>query len=216
MKPHHMQKRISWAREKVTWNICDWNGVVWSDEKRFNLDGPDGFAYYWHDLRREERLFSKRQNGGGSLMVWGAFAGRKKCELAVLNGKQNALIYKQTSEDYLLPFADQELGEIWVFQQNGASIHRAYAVQEWFNEEHIVVMDWPAKSPDLSPIENLWAILARKVYQNQRQFRDVDKLQKCVMDSWDAIDEDVLENLIKSMQKRCIEVLSRKGAKTKY
>ena len=37
--------------------------------KKFNLDGPDGLAYYWHDLRMEELTFSRRQQGGGSVMV---------------------------------------------------------------------------------------------------------------------------------------------------
>ena len=44
--------------------------VIFTDEKKFNLDGPDGFKYYWHDLRPEPEWFSKRAFGGGSLMVW--------------------------------------------------------------------------------------------------------------------------------------------------
>ncbi len=46
----------------------DWTNVVYSDEKKFNLDGPDGYAYYWHDIRKEEKIFSARVQGGGS--VW--------------------------------------------------------------------------------------------------------------------------------------------------
>ena len=47
----------------------DWTKVVFSDEKKFNLDGPDGCAYYWLDLRKEEKLFRKRVEGGGFLML---------------------------------------------------------------------------------------------------------------------------------------------------
>ncbi len=46
--------------------------MVFSDEKKFNLDGPDGFSMYWHDLRKEEKYFSTCQNGGRGLMLWGA------------------------------------------------------------------------------------------------------------------------------------------------
>ena len=42
-------------------------------KKKFNLDGPYGYRYYWHDLRKEKQYFSKRHFGGGSLMIWGAY-----------------------------------------------------------------------------------------------------------------------------------------------
>jgi len=41
-----------------------------SDEKKLNLDGPDGFKFYWHDLWEEPKIFSKRQFGDGSVMIW--------------------------------------------------------------------------------------------------------------------------------------------------
>jgi len=44
---------------------------IFTDEKNFNLDGPDGFNYYWHDIRSDEQICSTRQNGGQSLMLWG-------------------------------------------------------------------------------------------------------------------------------------------------
>ena len=59
-------------------------------EKKFNLDGPDGSPYYWHNLRKEKQLFSKRLFGGGSVMVWGAFS---VSDLVVMEGKQNYARY---------------------------------------------------------------------------------------------------------------------------
>ena len=95
-------------------------------------------------------------------MVWRAFAGgkMKTCDVA---GRQSAWEYKQTLESLLVPFADQDRGLSSVFQQYGASIHRAHVVTDWFNEEDMVVLGWPFKSPVLKPIQDLWEILARKV-----------------------------------------------------
>ena len=68
MESHHMTARLDWARNHMSWT-SEWHKVVFSDEKKFNLDGPDGYKYYWHDLRREPQWVSKRVAGGGSVMV---------------------------------------------------------------------------------------------------------------------------------------------------
>lgn len=65
MRERHETFRLSWATEKMTWTQKKWDKVVWSDEKKFNLDGPDGYAYKWHDLCKEKQWYSKRRNGRG-------------------------------------------------------------------------------------------------------------------------------------------------------
>ena len=61
--------------------------VVFSNDKKFNLDGPDGSLGYWHDVRKEKQLFSKILFGGRSVMVWGAFSVSRKVDLEVMEGK---------------------------------------------------------------------------------------------------------------------------------
>ena len=56
----HELDRLEWSRAFVSFGEY-WESVNFSDEKKFNLDGPDGLQYYWHDLRHEEKVFSKRQ-----------------------------------------------------------------------------------------------------------------------------------------------------------
>ncbi len=81
----HVAASKKWALEHATWR-SRWKRVVFSDEKKFNLDGPDGFAYHWHDIRKEERYFSKRQQGGGSVMVWAVMSYYGLSSMVVLNG----------------------------------------------------------------------------------------------------------------------------------
>lgn len=64
----HKSKRLEFARKYMTWTD-KWMSVIFSDGKEFNLDGPDGLRCYWHDVRTEERIFPKRNFGGGLVMV---------------------------------------------------------------------------------------------------------------------------------------------------
>lgn len=63
----HKMERLLFAEQHVTWEK-KWHQVIFSDEKKFNLDGPDGYKCYYHDLRKEEKILSRRQMGGGSVM----------------------------------------------------------------------------------------------------------------------------------------------------
>jgi hypothetical protein len=65
--------------------------VIWSDEKKFNLDGPDGMQYYWVDLRKELEIFSKNVHGGGSVIVWAAFSWDGTTDIVFVDGRLNSL-----------------------------------------------------------------------------------------------------------------------------
>ena len=58
------------------------------------VDGPDGFDYYWHDLRKEKLIFSKRQQGGGGVMIWGLSVQKEKQESHFAHEKQIQRIIK--------------------------------------------------------------------------------------------------------------------------
>ncbi|KAM8717008.1 hypothetical protein ACLKA7_003818 [Drosophila subpalustris] len=65
--PRHKEARLKFAEDHLS---TDWNTIIFSDEKKWNLDGPDGSRCYWRDLRKDPIYFSKRNFGGGSVMVW--------------------------------------------------------------------------------------------------------------------------------------------------
>ena len=65
----YKSERLKFAEEYMEWTK-EWRNAVFSDEKKFNLDGPDGFHYYWRD---EKQVKMSRNYGGGNVMVWAAF-----------------------------------------------------------------------------------------------------------------------------------------------
>ena len=152
-------------------------------------------------------------------MVWGAFSSKAKSELCILNSRLNAERYCNVLEEYLLPFAYAEHGhqrDDFIFMHDGATCHIANITRDYLNQCDIEVMDWPAVSPDLNPIENIWGILVQRVYENGRQFQTVNQLRSCVMEQWNSLQQFELEPLTDSMTDRCIAVLQKNGGPTKY
>ena len=66
----------------------------------FNLDGPDGFSYYWHDIRKEKRIFLTRTGDGGSVMVWAAFSCTGKSSIGFCKPKMKSVDYQNVMEEY--------------------------------------------------------------------------------------------------------------------
>jgi hypothetical protein len=128
--------------------------VVFSDEKKFNLDEPDGFHYYWKDLRRPPRRYVTRQAGGGLVIVWACFSPKGKSEIAFLVGRQKSEDYIFTLSEYLLPFAHLHYGIEFLFLQDNASIHTSQETRAWMRDNNVSLLDWSARSPDLNPIES--------------------------------------------------------------
>lgn len=214
LKQHHIEKRLAWAKNHMSWST-EWSNVVFSDEKKFNLDGPDGFQYYWHDIHKDRQMCTKRNFGGGSLMLWAGFSMHGKTHLAKCSTKMNSSKYLEMLECVLIPFTDDVMDGDFVFQQDNASIHVSRQSKTWFEDKDIELLDWPAVSPDLNPMENLWGILARKIYANGHQFLSVDELYVAVCNAWREIPFTVLENLINSMPNRVFELIQLKGKQLK-
>jgi len=212
----HVQKRMDWASPRLTWTDEMWSKVVFSDEKKFNLDGPDGFKYYWHALGHDYKHYSTRAHGGGSVMIWASFSKNGKSHIAFLSRRQNSTKYCETLQAYLLPFCERIGVEDWTFQQDNASIHKSAQTTEWLRNTVANVLEWPAKSPDMNPIENLWGILARMVYSEQDAYDSVEALKTAIKLAWNRIPQSTLAKLSDSMKTRVATMYRAHGKAIKY
>jgi hypothetical protein len=90
--------------------------------------------------------------------------------------------------------------------------HTSYIIKEWFLAEKVDVMKWPAESPDLNPIENLWDHLDRAIRkENAGRFESKETLVKAAQRSWNNITSKHIDKLIFSMPRRCAEVIKNNG-----
>lgn len=173
----HKERRKEFAREHVQWKD-EWKEILFTDEKKFNLEGPDGWAHYYHDLRKQEKMFSKRQMGGGSVMIWGGIGYDHKTDIVFISGRMNCQQYVNLLENQLQKYFELVPKENVIFHQDNAPVHTAKVAKEFFRKGRIRIIDWPARSPDFNIIENVWGHLARSVYSGSRQFECVEELKK--------------------------------------
>ncbi|CAD6196782.1 unnamed protein product [Caenorhabditis auriculariae] len=171
----HKNEQLQFARSNMA---TEWNEIIFSDEKNYNLDGPDGYAHYWRALRKDPMYFSKRNFGGGSLMVGAAFCGNGTVALSFIGTRTNSQDYQQLLAQHLLPYLRRRRRANMIYQQDNASVHASNSTLAWFAANNVVLLDWPAFSPDLNPVENLWSVLVRRVYANAKQYTTVNDLKK--------------------------------------
>ncbi len=198
-------RRLLWARRHLGWTITQWKRVLWSDESVFQVFfGRNGRRV----LRTKEEkdhpdCYQQQVQKPGSVMVWGCVSALGKGNLHFCDGTINAEKYIEILEHNMLPSRRHLFqGRPCIFQQDNAKPHSAHIKKSWLRRKRVRVLDWPACSPDLSPIENVWRILKRKM--RQRRPRTVAHLKTCLQEEWDKITP------------RLLSVVKRNGNITKW
>ncbi len=207
------QKRLTWAVEKNNWTVAQWSKVLFSDESKFCISFGNQGPKVWRKSGEAQNpcCLKSSVKFPQSVMIWAAMSSAGVGPLYFLKSTVNAAIY----EHFMLPFADELYGDAdFIFQQDLAPAHTAKGTKSWFNDHGVTVLDWPANSPDLNPIENLWSIVKRKMRDTRPN--NADELKATVKETWASIPPQQCHKLITSMPRWIEAVIKAKGAPTKY
>ena len=77
-----------------------------------------------------------------------------------------------------------------------------------------IEVDWPSNSLDVNPVENLWAIIERRI--EKRKPGNIEELNNFLHEEWNNIDINLLSHLVNSMKTRCLALIESKGERINY
>ena len=197
----------------------EWAQILWSDEswvqlgkhKKVKVTRRTG-----EELHRD--CVEPKQQRKIGWMFWGCISG--------LYGKGPGIFWEKdwgtiTSDSYLQRIAPvvqhYALHRGLVYMQDNASGHSAKATIQALEVMGIKPIFWPAKSPDLNPIETLWGQMKDFIQEKHPQVhRSYPKLKEAVLEAWNSIIYGQIRELIESMPARCRAVIEADGWHTKY
>ena len=222
LSPKNVKDRLAWAMTYKDFTKDDWRRVIWSDETKINRFGSDGRKYAW---KRDDEPIQPRhvqrtvKHGGGSIKLWSCITYEGVGYIVKIDTILDQHLYKNILKDDLMDTIEDyrmEKREV-IFQHDNDPKHTASSVKEWLSNQEFKVLEWPAQSPDLNPIENMWAILKKRLYRDyEGPPKGMIEHWKRIVEVWYKITKEECQNVIDTMPDRCREVIAKKGYWIEY
>jgi DDE superfamily endonuclease len=238
LTPHMKDKRLQFCEHNKS---TSWARTMFTDRKRFLFKYPGCPVRRYAWVRKGERRVARKVNKAMSVNVYAgitkfgitklhcvAGTSNLKSTHTNLKGQQAKNItkseYVEVLQKTLLPEGTRLFRNVgvssWVFQQDNDPSHKAAGsiIQAWNSKQPGVqvalLADWPGNSPDLNPIENLWAWAQAEV--DAKGCQTFPEFKKCVFDTLQNAPRKVLRGLVGSMGRRVRACVENHGGKTKY
>jgi transposase len=219
IKEANRVKRLAWCRERQGWRLKDWKKVFFTDEKSFTQFQKAALTRVWREPGEEMEpdCLAPRVARSESCMVWAGFAWRGRGPLVLHSGSVTGAVHAQLLMEHAIPALKTMFPrKNGIFQQDNAPVHTARVAQGVLAEAKVRTLTWPAYSPDLNPIENLWSVMQENLRKRTPPPSSLGQLRRMVQEEWDALPENLLHNLVESMPRRVNAVIEANGGPTPY
>ena len=214
--------RLQFARKYKDWTVHDWQRVIYSDETKINRFGSDGKQWTWVQegaALQDHNVNQVHKHGGGSIFLWGCITAEGPGNLVKIDVGLGSALYCQIPEKDLLGTLDYyaiSKNHVYLLHDNDSK-HRSKMTQEWLKSNEVKVIDWPAYSPDLNPIENMWHFVKCELVKYDEPPKGMLELWERVQHIWNnKINKDMCLRYINSIPERTQAVIKAKGGEAKY
>ena len=207
------RKRLAWAKKYKNWTLDDWKKVLFSDEIHFVVGGKH-VQYVRRSVGESVKPchINQQVKHPAKKMFGGCFSFKGVGSLFPVQGMMKSDQYIEVIQQRVIPDMQKAFSNgNGIFQQDLAPCHSSKKVKKIFFDHSISVLDWPGNSPDLNPIENLWAIMKRRV--KEHDCTTMTKLIEATVSVWyrDQEIKNMCEKLVISMPERIRQVTKSKG-----
>lgn len=206
----HKNARIQFCSKFAYLNYFEMPKIIFTDESTVRVDEKSGGIWRERGFHPQEEFYVKNAHPP-SVMVWGGIGPfGYKTPLLRFSGRINSKKYCESLISNNI-FADikNHFGDEWTWQQDNAPCHSSRYTKQVLQSIFPSQLDWPAKSPDLSLIEQVWDLMKSKL--RGRKFPDSDSLYNALCLAWLSITEEVIHNFHSSFLARCQTCLTHSG-----